>query len=157
MSKSKPLVQPVLDLNKRHFEAPINGLIVVGSWLRINRRHWEPCLVLLHGMRPIKAGKTVPIIIQLKDAWRWAMHGDVGDPAHCVGQIITWLAEGLLPGSPGNKADHMRIMDAINRRLPDLIAMPPRPKGDEYAVAEVTMLDKTTGEVISQREIKYDA
>ena len=157
MSKHKPLVPAFLNLNHRHWEANINGLILIGSWARISRRHWEPCMVLLHPLRPIQAGKTVPIIIYLKDAWRWAMHGDVGDPAHCVKQIITWLAEGLLPGSPGSKADHMRIIDAINRRLPDLIAMPPRPKGDEYAVAEVTMLNKQTGEVIIEREIKYDA
>ena len=157
MSKRfRPRVPPVLDLNKRHFELTAHGILVIGTWYRHSRTRWEPCLAMTYANRPIHPEITRPIIILLKDAWKWALHGEVGDPAHCVASIIEWLHEGLLPGSPANKRDHMNVMDAVNRRLTDLIAMPPRPKGDEYAIADAVMVNKLTGEIV-EKEIKFDA
>lgn len=146
--------KPALNLNQLHFKSTINGIVVMGTWLREGRR-FQPCLVLLHPSRPIAAGRTVPVVIKLSEAWVWAMHGDVGNPLHCVLAMNEWFRDGLLPGQIGNRKDHMRVLDAINQRLPDLIAMPPRPKGEQVAVAEVTLINKSTGE-ITERELKDD-
>lgn len=156
--RAPSLTPPALDLNKVHFEGIINGILVLGSWVRRKGAgvKYEPCLVLLHPMRPIAAGRTVPIIIPLSEAWRWALHGDVGDPAHCVASVCDWFVDGLLPGNPAVKADYMRVVDAINQRLPDLIAMPPRPKGDTAAIGEAFKLDAKTGRIIEEREIRVD-
>lgn len=153
-----PSVEPfALDLRKRQFEAVHKGILVIGTWLRTGTRDWEPCLVLVQAHRPIRRGRTVPVVIKLSDAWRWAMHGEVGDPAHCVKSIIEWLHYGFLPGNPASKADLIIVMEAINSRLPDLIAMPPRPVGDLETVAEMTVKNRETGEIIEEREVKRDA
>lgn len=147
------IAPPALDLRQRHFETTANGMHVIGTWYRHDRRKFEPCLVLLHASRPIKAGRTVPIVILLSDAWRWAFHGNVGDPAHCVGQIIKWLHAELLPGNPANKPDHLKVMEAINSRLTDLIAMPPRPKGEAVVIADAIITDQNSGKTIEQEVI----
>lgn len=153
-----PTIEPfAIDLAKRQFEAVHKGILVIGTWLRTGTRDWEPCMVLVHAHRPIRRGRTVPVVIKLSDAWRWAMHGEVGDPAHCVGAIIQWLHHGYLPGNPASKADLLIVMEAINSRLPDLIAMPPRPVGDLETVAEMTVKNRETGEIIEEREVKRDA
>lgn len=48
-------------------------------------------------------------------------------------------------------------MEAINSRLPDLIAMPPRPPGDVETVADMIVMNHITGEIIEEREVKRDA
>jgi hypothetical protein len=154
MSKLIPLVKPALNLAERHFQSTLNGIIVIGTWLRDGRK-FQPCLVLLHPMRPVAAGRTIPIVIPLSEAWRWAVHGEVGDPLHCVLTMNEWFRDGLLDGQIGNRKDHMRVLDAVNQRLPDLIAMPPRPKGEQAVAADVTLINKQTGEII-QRELKED-
>lgn len=152
------VVAPALDLSKRHFEARHKGILVIGSWFRDESgSSWEPCMVLLHAYRPIRPGRTVPVIIKLRDAWRWAMHGDVGDPAHCVKSIVEWLHYGYLPGNPASKADHIAVMEAIDSRLRDLITMPPRPVGDKETVADMVIKNRMTGEVVEEREVKRDA
>lgn len=153
-----PKIEPIaLDLTKRQFETIHKGILVIGTWVREGSYRWEPCLVLVHAFRPIRRGKTVPVVIKLRDSWPWALHGDVGDPAHCVKSIIDWLHNGLLPGNPASKADHIAIMEAINSRLPDLIAMPPRPQGDTETVADMIIKNRETGEIIQEREVKRDA
>lgn len=151
------LVPPALNLAKTHFWDTINGIHVIGTWHSTKPRRWKPCMVLLHAGRPISARHQTPIIIPLTEAWRWAMHGEVGDPGHCVAQCMKWMAAGFLPGNFQNKRDYMRIIDAINRRLPDLIAMPPRPvSGDQVAIGEVTAIDKDTGKILIEQEIHFD-
>lgn len=154
--KLRPIARATLDLNKRAWEANVNGHIVVGTWVRTEGRNWQPCMVLLHGSRPICRGKTVPCVIPLNESWRWAMHGDVGDPAHVVARVMEWLACGYLAGDPTSKRDYLAVVDAVNKRLPDLIAMPPRPKGDLDVIGEVTALNKVTGEIMFQTEVTND-
>lgn len=152
------ILAPALDLTKRQFEATHKGILVIGTWFRAEGQNgWEPCMVLLHAFRPIRSGRTIPVVIKLRDAWRWAMHGDVGDPAHCVASIIEWLHYGYLPGNPASKADHLIVMEAINSRLPDLITMPPRPVGDKVTVADMVIKNRETGEIIEEREAARDA
>jgi hypothetical protein len=154
--KLRTIEKHALDLNNVQFETRKHGIIVLGSWVRVDNR-WQPCLVLLHGSRPVARNKTMPIVIPLSESWRWALHGEVGDPAHCVQKIIEWLHYGWLPGNPANKNDHIKIMDAINTRLPDLIAMPPKPKGELYTIGEAIIRNVTSGEAIAHREIQNDA
>lgn len=150
------LAPPALNLAKHKFWDTINGLHVIGTWHSTRPRIWKPCMVLLDAGKPVSAKYQTPVIIPLADAWRWAMHGDVGDPEHCVVSVKEWLQEGILPGDWLSKASYMRVIDAINRRLPDLIAMPPRPPGDLVAIGEVTAIDKDTGKILTEQEIHLD-
>jgi hypothetical protein len=142
-----------LDLRQRHFTRVKHGFEVIGTWYQDDetRWRWKPCLAIIPA---IKWHKVTPVIIPLESAWKWALHGDVGDPLHCLQKTAEWFGKGYLPGAPMNKRDHMRLYDAINESLPDLIAMPPRPKGDTVAIADV-IIRRETGEII-EREIHND-
>jgi hypothetical protein len=151
---------PALDLRRRHFEGSRNGIVVVGSWIRTDDSPIpEPCMVLLDPTRPVARGRTIPVVIPLSEAWRWAAHGDVGDPEHCGRQAFDWLANGYLPGNPHSPRDRMRVLDTINHYLPDLLSMPPAPKAEAprrgASFGEVTIRNTKTGET-RHREIARD-
>lgn len=149
------LERPAIDLRHRHFEGKKHGILFVGTWLNDKNRS-QPCLVLLHGSRPIAAGRTMPCIIAMDQAWRWAAHNSVGDPEHCGRLVHDWLAKGYLPGSPMSARDKLAVLDVVNERLPDLIAMPPRPRGDTAAIGEMVAIDRETGRILMERELKTD-
>lgn len=154
MSKSATSLARIrLDLRKRQFERTKNGFLIIGSWYRKEGKRWVPCMVILPAGRPTKR-KPVPCVILLDDAWRWALHGDVGDPGHCIETAATWFQEGVLPGRAFDKTDHMRLYDAINESLPDLLNMPPFIRGEQAAIADIRIY-KPNGEVI-EREITND-
>jgi hypothetical protein len=157
MSKAKQisLERHTLDLRQRTFTRVKHGFEVIGTWYQTadTRWRWQACLVLLPAIK-WPGRKLTPVIIPQTEAWRWAMHGDVGDPEHCFQKAAVWFDEGCLPGTPFDKRDHMKLYDAINESLPDLIAMPPRPQGDKVAVADI-IIRRETGEII-EREIHND-
>ncbi|GGE24206.1 hypothetical protein SAMN05421774_10869 [Gemmobacter megaterium] len=151
---------PALDLRRRHFDGERNGIVVVGSWIRTDASPLpEPCMVLLHPLRPIARGRTVPVVIPLSEAWRWAAHGDVGDPEHCGARTFQWLADGLLPGNAHSPRDRLRVLDTINHYLPDLLSMPPAPALDRRrsgpSFGEIKITNTVTGET-RQSEISRD-
>lgn len=154
------LVRPAINLAHRHFERRRHGIIVIGTWLTDGNRT-QPCMVLLHGSRPIAAGRTVPVIIPLAEGWRYAVTqerggGTIGDPDHASASINEWLMKGLLPGNPWNPRDHLKVLDAINENLRDLLAMPPKPRFGDYAVGDIVIKDRATGKVIGEKEITND-
>lgn len=156
MTRNLISIPPALDLNKRHFDATINGIRIIGTWFREGRNRSQPCLVLLDPRYTLRRGhRPPPVVIKLDDAWRWAMHGDVGDPAHCVAQVCEWMHNGILPGNPANKLAYMAIIDAINQRLPDLIAMPPLPVEQGLIWGDLTATNRNTGETI-EKEVRFD-
>lgn len=150
--------KPAIDLRYRHFESKRHNINIIGTWLYDDAdRSSQPCLVLLHGLRPIAKNRTMPCIIALDQAWRWAMHGGVGDPEHCGRTVSDWLNRGYLPGSATNKKDLLRVLDVVNSRLTDLINMPPAPTGDSSAaIGDMVALDRKTGLVLTEREIIHD-
>lgn len=154
----KSLIRPALNLTMRHFERTKHGIVCIGTWLTRDddRGRTEPCLVLLHGSRPIAAGRTVPVVIPLSEGWRYAVAEDrsVGDPEHAGIRINEWLAEGLLPGNVHNPKDHIRVLDAINDCLRDLIHMPPKPKTESYAIGDITITDRLTGKTMHEGEVR---
>lgn len=156
----KSLIRPALNLALRHFERTHHGIICIGTWLTHDddRGRTEPCLVLLHGARPIAAGRTVPIVIPLSEFWRYAVSEDksIGDPVHAGLRINEWLGAGLLPGNPHNPKDHFKVLDAINECLRDLVHMPPKPKTESYAIGDITITNRLTGKAIAEREITND-
>lgn len=157
---SHSLIRPAINLAHRHFERTKHGIVCIGTWLTHvdEGGRTEPCLVLLHGMRPIAAGRTIPIIIPLSESWRYAMPEDrsVGDPIHAGLRINEWLAEGLLPGSVHNPRDHLKALDAINDCLRDLVHMPPKPVTDSYAIGDAVVTDHATGKTIAEQELRND-
>lgn len=146
--------RPAVQLWRAHFETTINQIRITGTWWQESPGHWTPCLALTDGRK--HASRCIPCIIPLERCWAWAFHGDIGDPQEVFFTISKWLAEGLLPGETGRSGDYMRIVAAVNERLTDLIAMPPRPPGEEAAVGSIRIINTTTGEVISESEVTTD-
>lgn len=155
----KSLIRPALDLRQRHFERTKHGIVCIGTWLtNESDGRTQPCLVLLHASRPIAAGRTVPIVIPLDQFWRFVVAEDksLGDPQHAATSINEWLAKGWLPGNVHNPKDHLKVLDAINDNLRDLIHMPPKPRLGSYAIGDIEIRDKKTGKTIAEHEVLND-
>lgn len=154
------LIRPAINLRMRHFERRKHGIICIGTWLThdADRGRTEPCLVLLHGNRPIARGRTIPVIIPLSEAWRYAVSDDksLGDPVHAGLRINEWLGDSLLPGNPYDPKAHVAVLDAINDCLRDLIHMPPKPRTDTRAIADITIRDRLTGKTLHEGEMTSD-
>jgi hypothetical protein len=148
--------QWALRLDYTHFESQFHGIRVMGSWL-FEGRESQPCMVLTDAAKKLRQGRIIPCVIPLSEAWRWAFHGDVGDPAHCGRVVVEWIGCGALPGSIWNHKDRMNVMDAVNRRLPDLLAMPPMPSIQQRSVGEFTIIERDTGRVVQAKEVLNNA
>lgn len=158
---------PSLDLNLSAFDRQIGPVRVIGSWWLDERAMTmpKPCLVLLHPLRRVRAGVTVPIVIHLNDAWKWAPDtidpvafeanpNRDGGPTWASRTIRGWLNEGLLPGNPHNAADRLAVLDAIVDSLRDLIHMPPLPpRKSKLILGEVEIINTNTGKTIGSAEI----
>jgi hypothetical protein len=149
------LERPAIDLNFRHFQRTKRGVMYIGTWLR-DKNRTQPCLVLLHASRDIRPGKAVPVIIALDQVWRWAMHGETGDPAHCGRLVYKWMKLDLVPGNPENAHERILLWSDINDFLPDLIAMPPMPPKAQRVIGEAIMRHAASGETIKEVEVKQD-
>lgn len=146
--------RPAVQLWRAHFETTINQIRVTGTWYQRGPDDWTPCLALTDGRK--HPARCVPCIITLETSWIWAFHGEVGNPLLAFRSLVPWMSEGLLPGDPRRPADCMAIINAVNSRLPDLIAMPPRPPGEQAVVGSIRILNATTGEVITEQEVTTD-
>ena len=158
---------PALDLSLTAFDRQIGPVRVVGTWWldQQGMRMPRPCLVILHPLRRVRAGRTVPVVIHLDDAWKWspdtldptpfeANPNRDGGPAWTSKTIRGWLEEALLPGNPLNPADRLAIYDAIVDSLRDLIHMPPLPpRTSKLVLAEVEIVNSNTGKTIGSAEI----
>lgn len=143
------LIQPALDMSQYHFQRYKNGIRITGTWLFEGRKH-APALVLTPASNLPISGVCVPVVIPLREAWRYAVTKEVGgdtigDPDHVCISINEWLGEGILPGNPWNARDHFAILDAINDNLRDLYNMPPRRPTRAVVVGEVTITNQDTG------------
>jgi len=153
--------KPVLDLNHVHFQHIHGAILILGSWYMDNQtRQSQPCLVLLDAARKVQRRRTVPCVVLLDDMWRWAAHPHLGlsDPEHVSRCIHDWLSSGALPGNPGNKKDVFAVMDAVQSRLRDLVAMPPMPikaavKHGAVPVGNLTITERDTGKTVDQIEV----
>ncbi|WP_408592045.1 hypothetical protein ACIPCF_07985 [Paracoccus marcusii] len=156
---------PALDLSLSAFDRNVGPVRVVGSWWldQSGMRMPKPCLVLLHPLRRVRAGRTVPVVIHLDDAWKWSpdtmdpLPGELrtdGGPTWASKTVRGWIQEGLLPGNPSNPGDRLRIYDAIVDSLRDLIHMPPLPpRASKLILAEVEIVNSNTGKTIGSAEI----
>jgi hypothetical protein len=157
MSRKKrapTLERPTLQLENRHFSRIKHGFEVIGTWYQNEdtRWRWKPCFVILPA-NPAPGRRLMPCVIPLENSWMWAMQGEIGDPGHVFETTVEWFQSGALPGVAGNKKDHMRLLDAVNENLTDLIKIPPRPKGVQVSVADVVI--SRDGQ-ITEREVFND-
>jgi hypothetical protein len=111
----------------------------------------EPCMVLVDAGRTVSAKHTMPVVIYLDNAWRFAVSEDprVGDRLHTKISITEWIDTGMLSGT------FINILSAINENLRDLYNMPPKPPfiGD-YAIGDIIIKDRLSGSVLSETEMK---
>ncbi len=151
------LERPALDFKHFHFRHEKHGMVVWGMWwLDLDQNKYQPALVLTHAGRPLVPGKTMPCIVPLDECWRWAAHGDVGDPAGVAKTVVEWLSAGYLPGNVHSARDRVNVLDAVNSYLPDLINMPPKPRFAQRVVGEAATIDHQTGRIIDEKELRLD-
>lgn len=157
MSNNRIFSRPLLDLTKVRAESVYRGIRVILTWYWADRKSdYEPCIVLWDNNRPLYRGVAEPIIIPEHMAWRWALHDGTGDPFHCQKSADEWMDAGLLPGTPGDRADRLRILNAIDSRLRDLVLMPPRPAGDLITIGTATLVDSASGDVLHEQDVTQD-
>lgn len=153
------LIRPALDLSQVHFERIKNGIRVMGTWIFENNKQ-EPCLVLTPARSLPLPGVVTPVVITLREGWRYAVSRDaggdtIGDPEHVCLAINDWLGSGVLPGNPHNPRDHFAVLDAINDNLRDLFAMPPQRPARAVIVGEAVTTNLETGESTTQEVRDY--
>lgn len=156
--------RPVLVPDHKEFETIAPGNIrVTGTWMmHPTKAISQPCLVLTDARKPFVPGRVVPVIIPLKEAYRWMREfHDPGELDDCFDRINGWLTLGFLPGAPGNAHDVHAVFDAIQCRLRDLVFMRPMPEAPaiKYGVhtpetiGELTVTDASTGDVVQEIEV----
>lgn len=157
---------PALDLSLTAFDRTIRGIRVIGSWWldQNGTKPPQPCLVLLHPYRRVAPGRVVPIVIHIADIWKWdpgtpdpvvIEQPRDGGPTWASRTIRTWLEDGLLPGNPMNPADRLAVYDAIVDSLRDLRHMPRLPpRKSSRLLGEISMVNETTGEIVTGAELK---
>lgn len=146
--------RPVIDLAMSAFETTHKGIRVTGTWFmdpETNRS--QPCLALTDTRRPVRS--SVPCIITLDTAWRWTV--EMGEPEHVWPLIRSWIAEGILPGTPTNDPDLWTVFDAVQCRLRDMMTMPPMPmipalkyRTPPEQVGELVIREKNSGKVLKE-------
>lgn len=148
------IIRPALNLTQRHFERTHQGIICIGTWLTHDddKGRTEPCLVLLDAARPIAAGRTTPVVIPMREAWRYAVSDDktIGDRQHAKRAIVGWIEDGILPNG------FIPILSAINDSLRDLYNMPPKPNFGQAAIGDIIIKDRLSGSTLKETEITQD-
>lgn len=133
---------PDLDLNKRVWTFRKDGIMAIGTWIRLEDR-FRPCMVLIPADREYD-DRLTPCVVTMDRAWIWSE--EVGDPAqaaHTAHQFASTL--GL---NAHDRRTVIRIAMFIADHLGDLLSIPPYPTDDQQTVAEVTIRDPTTGRTI---------
>lgn len=149
--------KPVLDLRYTAFEHMHGSILVIGSWyMDPESRQSQPAMVLLDAARASRKKRPVPCIIPLSEMWKWTL--EMGDPKHVGAQIYDWLKSGALPGNPNNKRDCWNVMNAVQSRLRDIVAMPPLPvkaviKHGAIPVGTMTVTERDTGKTVDEIEV----
>ncbi|KQZ96833.1 hypothetical protein ASD74_06140 [Rhizobium sp. Root564] len=130
-----------LDLNKRLWTFRKDGLMAIGTWIRMDDR-FRPCMVLIPADREYD-DRLTPCVVTMDRAWIWSE--EVGDPAqaaHAAFQFANTL------GLSTDRRTVIRLAMFIADHLGDLLSIPPYTPDDQQTVAEVTMRDPTSGRTI---------
>ena len=149
------LLRPALDLSIYHSQRICHGIRVTLTWLFEGSNKHGPCMVLTPAHSLPLPGVVRPVVIPMREAWRYAMTkengGDtIGDPEWVCLAVNDWLGNGYLPGNPHNPRDHFAVVDAINDNLRDLFSMPPRRPTRREVIADATITNRSTGKSVTQ-------
>lgn len=138
----------VLDLSKRHFLRRKGILTAIGTWLLVGD-DYRPCLAIVRTGEEF-ADFTIPCVVTLDRAWIWSE--EVGDEilaGHDAGRFMHALR---LDG--GDERQILRLLSIIRDNLGDLISMPPYEAQDLAVIAEMEIINRTTGRT---REVEVRA
>lgn len=145
-----------LDLNHTLAAYRHGPITVWMTWVRTIER-WEPCIALTRpNLFDLEGGKAVPCVVPLNRAYAWVsglqakeLQGQL--PASLLADlrdVMTTAAEWAFTlGLNGMKSkDVMKVLNAVDDHLSELISMPPRPAGlGETRVADMIVTDANSG------------
>jgi len=128
----------VLDLTLRHFERTVGNVTVIGTWLLTTQR---PALALIPAKPLPHYDRITPCLVPLDLAYEWDEH--TGDPGSCALMSFQFAAAlGMNPNEPRNV---IFVTTLVRDSLGDLLSMPPFPKTEKAATADILITDTNTG------------
>jgi hypothetical protein len=134
-----------LDLTKPHFEKKRGDLMLYGAW---HGQRLRPCLVVLPAYR---MGKTVPLVVEVDDAWQWQPDDIDADPRRSAQLIGLFLLQNGMDAS--NAFTSMKVASLIHDHLGDLLRIPPK-QTEDVVVADAFQTDHDTGKVTHKEVIE---
>lgn len=129
---------PAFDLTQSH-AVHTRGSITV--WMTWNRLTGRPAMVLTPTDMHLSPQRTIPCVITLDTAHIW--DEERGDLMHA--NIVGALFCANLGYNPHNAKNVLRLQGYIRDYLEDLIRMPPMPDETRAPVAEMLVIDNSTG------------
>jgi hypothetical protein len=118
------LLEPILDLNHRHWSASKGGLTAIGTWLKTEDDRWRPCMVIV---RTVDDGHAdaIPCVVTMDKAYLWSEAKGVGNPRAVAQIVVNFLY--ALRLDPFDAKNHVRVITLVTDHLQDLLTIPPRP------------------------------
>ena len=145
----QPETQPMIDLERHLWKRTKGDITVYGTWSLHSGR---PVMVLVPTFVPRHSvERAVPCLIPLDAAFLWDEH--TGDPSHCA-QMTFQFAQ-VLPISPFNPSDMIRLTSIIREHLGDLLTMAPLPESEREVVADAILTDPNTGKTKETEIVDY--
>lgn len=142
-----------VDISTYHFRRKAGEMTVIGAWAKHGVGEWRRCLVIMRDWSYGTDDARVFVVFDDVDLPNWALdmpgYGDRQWAYAMAGKACDVL------DIEDNLLNRHRIITAVNDSMPDLVMMPPRPRADQAAVADVTIVDHHGGRRI-EREIKAD-
>jgi hypothetical protein len=138
---------PDLDLTRAQWTKTREGVTAIGTWIRIEKS-FRPCMVLIPAGRE-KDERMRPCVITQDRAWIW--DDRIGDPDQSAPLAMDFAH--TLGLSAENPRTVIRLAMFICDMLGDLLTIPPYQADNRNAVADATLFDGDTGEVLRETEI----
>lgn len=142
-----------VDISTYHFRRKAGPFAVIGTWARHGVGEWRRCLVILRDWAYGTDDARVFVVFDDVDLPNWALdmpgYGDKAWAYAMAGKACEVL------DIEDNLANRHVIITAVNDQMHDLVHMPPRPRPEQVAVADVVIREHETGRVV-EREIKAD-
>jgi len=140
------MIEPILDLNLRHWQFTKGELTAIGTWIVIDPMEPpKPCMVIMR-VDEENSPNSRPCVVTQDYAYQWAE--ETGAPAVAARTAYSY-ADVLRVGT--DKRGVFMVLKLIHEHLGDLLLIPPAPKQAEQAfipepLVEGVLTNNDTGE-----------
>ncbi len=142
-----------VDITRYHFRHKAGMLVLIGTWAKHGVGEFCRCLVLLRDWAYGTDDHRVFVVFEDPDLQNWALdmpgYGDKAWAYAMAGKACEVLE------IEDNLVNRHLIITAVNNHMDELVMMPPRPRAEQRAVADITIVEHESGRRV-EREIKAD-